>query len=155
MRPAPAAPAIAGSVAVGKVFREALSLSASLEGRSYTENIPTALSVGASAALLSQPATLEKILGGMEGGLIFRASYRREISTGDVSVTDPYQDDGEFPLLAREYSRAAIGAALAAGAMEIAAEGYRYLGGSNVPSFTGVRMRLTVKADLMTLLRLL
>lgn len=156
--PGPGSTGVAAAVAVGKVFREALSLSASLASRTYTDNIPAVLSLGASAALLSQPAALEKVLGGMEGGLIFRASYRRDISSGDLNVTGPYDElpeNGRFQDLARESSRGALGVALAAGPVEVAAEAYRYLGGRNVPSFDGMRIRLTVKADLLTLLGLL
>ena len=39
--------------------------------------------------------------------------------------------------------------------MEIAAEAFRYLDGRNVGSFEGATVRLTLKADLLTLLRVL
>ena len=146
------------TLAIGKVFREALSFSATLGGRFHAEPIPSVMSVGVTAALLSQPATLERILGGMEGGVIFRASYRTEISTGDKNLADLYEPSPaapELPELAREFSRAGLGVAVAAGPMEIAAEAFRYLDGRNVGSFEGVTVRLTLKADLLTLLRVL
>ena len=156
--PGPASGGYAISAAVGKVFREALSFSASFGGRLYAEPVPAVLSARVSAALLSQPQTLQRILGGMEGGMIFRASYRRDFSTGDLDVADPYLpdlDDDRFPELAREFTRASLGVAVAAGPMEIAAEGFRYLGGRNVAELNGVTVGVTLKADLLTLLGLL
>lgn len=156
--PGPGTAGYGVSVAVGKVFREALSFSAIAGGRGYADGVPAALSLKVSAALLSQPATLQRILGGMEGGLIFRLSYEREIATGALDVADPYLpslEGDEFASLAREFTRGAVGAAVAAGAMEVAAEAFRYLDGRNVGSYEGVLVRLTLKADLVTLLGLL
>ena len=156
--PGPGVGGYDASVSIGKVFREALSFSASLGGRIYADPVPAVMTMEVSAALLSQPATLERILGGMEGGVILRASYRREISTGDLDVQDPYLpklESDRFPELAREYSRGAVGVAVAVGAVEVAAEGFRYLGGRNVGNFTGAMARVTLKADLLTLLRVL
>lgn len=156
--PGPGASGYSASISIGKVFREALSFSASLGGRLHPDPIPAVVSAEVAAALLSQPATLERILGGMEGGVILRMSYRREFSTGDLDVTDPYVPELErtqFPELAREYSRGTIGLSLAAGPMEVTAEGFRYMGGRNVGNFTGAVVRMTLKADLATLLGLL
>lgn len=154
----PAGNGTAVSLAIGKVFREALSFSATLGGRMYAEPVPAVVTMGVSAALLSQPATLSRILGGMEGGMIFRATYRREFPTGDIDIVDPYQpmlDDAGFPEVARGFSRGALGVAIAAGPMELAAEAFRYLAGRNVPQYQGVTVRVTLKADLLTLLGLL
>ncbi len=155
--PGPGTGGYDASVSIGRVFREALSLSASFGGRVYEDPIPAVVSAEVSAALLSQPASLDRILGGMEGGVILRASYRREFSTGDHDVADPYRRDlaGRFPELAREYARGAVGMAVAAGPMEVAAEAFRYMGGRNVGNFTGATARITLKADLRTLLGLL
>ena len=156
--PGPGAGGYAASIAVGKVFREALSLSASLGSRMYEEPVPGVISARVSAALLSQPATLERLLGGLEGGIIFRATYRRDFLADGLDIDDPYLPDLDperFDELAREFSRGALGIAVAAGAMEIAAETYRYMGGRNVGAFSGMSVRLTLKADLLTLLGLL
>ncbi|MYB38072.1 MAG: hypothetical protein F4Y26_12000 [Gammaproteobacteria bacterium] len=146
------------SISIGKVFREALSFSATLGGRMHEDPIPAVMTAEVTAALLMQPATLDRILGGMEGGVILRASYRREFSTGDLDIADPYTPKlrpSEFPELAREYSRGGVGMAIAAGALEVSAEAFRYMGGRNVGNFTGVAARATLKADLATLLGLL
>lgn len=154
--PGPGSGGYAVSIAIGKVFREALSFSATVGGRSYEDPVPAVISTKVSAALLSQPATLERILGGMEGGVILRGTYQWDISTGDLDLADPYPPfdikTSEFPELGREFSRGAVAIAVAAGPVEVAAEAFQYTGGRNVGANKGVAVRITANADLATLL---